>query len=87
MSDTTWTPRVGEMIKRRNDPDAPGHKVTAVRGTGPSCTVVLDHMPNRWWTTDMFEPAHPIHRPPVRASPEARLNEALAEDSADPSIP
>jgi hypothetical protein len=75
-----WTPQVGETIKRRDDPDAPPHKVLAVRGSGISCTVLIDGYGDRWWDGAMFEPVGPV-RQPASASPEAQLNEALADDS------
>ncbi len=79
MSHMIWTPRVGEMIKRRNDSDAPCHTVTGVRGFGESCAVLIDGIERRWWDGDLFEPAEPGERPVAVASVEARLNEALAD--------
>ncbi len=75
----SWTPNVGEVIKRRNDSDAPHHTVTAVRGSGRACTVLIDGNTKRWWDGDMFEPAEPGVRRAAVASVEARLNEGLAE--------
>ena len=86
MSDFTWTPRVGEAIKRRNDPDAPRHTVTAVRGSGPACTVLIDGNMRRWWDRDVFESAEPRSTQPVMASDEAQLNDALAGEDDEPSV-
>lgn len=83
MGAVSWTPRVGDAIRRRNDPDAPRHTVMAVRGSGTSCTVVIDGSPNRWWDGDQFEPADPLP-PPATASLDAQLNDALLGRMPEP---
>ncbi len=63
----SWVPRVGEAIKRKNDPEAPRHLVTGIRGKGAYRTVSIDAGQKRWWATDLFEPADPVAR--VEAPP------------------
>jgi hypothetical protein len=58
--DESWKPQIGQAIKRRHDPEAPKHFVTAVRGTGAFRTLAIDAPPSRWWPTDIFEPYEPI---------------------------
>lgn len=77
-TDVIWIPRVGDLIKRRNDPDAPEHTVMGVRGGGALRTVALDAGLTRWWTSDMFELCYPPARP-------APVEEVSAEQ-APPSV-
>ncbi len=71
-SDVIWIPRIGDLIRRRNDPDAPTHTVMGIRGGGSERAVALDAGLTRWWTSDMFEPCVP----PARLSP---VEEVAAE--------
>ncbi len=83
--DETWKPQVGQAIKRRHDPEAPKHYVTAVRGSGAYRSLTIDKPPTRWWPTDLFEPFEPIKV--VALDPDGPTSDMLPRPEAVPATP
>ncbi len=84
-TEETWIPRVGDLIRRRNDPEAPEHRVMGVRGGGHQRSVALDAGLTRWWTSDMFELCNPPPPKPVEEEVAVPVREEAMQDAEEES--